>query len=304
VSLTTNPLHPIFAAEMLGADLTVPPTKELVDAVEQSMATYGVTVLRGVKASDEDHIRFARAFGPLELPPGVTRFVARKERQIAKELFDISNLDENGEIIPYASERRKLGRATERFHTDSSFHTLPTKWSLLMGHIVPPEGGDTLFIDMRAVYDELPEETKAKIEHLTAVHDFWRGRELTGVTGVTDEMRATLPPVTQPMVRTLPYGRKALYIGGHTSGIPGWPEDEALKFLFDLYDFATQDKFIYRHKWRNGDLVIWDNRATMHAATPLTNDKYKRDMRRATVNEYGPEISAEYGRTIPQQAAV
>lgn len=303
MSLTVNPLHPVFAAEMIGADLSVPPTPELIEAVEQSMATYAVTVLRDVQATDEEHIRFARAFGPLELPPGVTRFVQRKGRQIAPELFDISNLDENNEIIPYASERRKLGRATERFHTDSSFHTLPTKWSLLLAHIVPPEGGDTLFIDTRAVYDALPEETKAKVQNLSAVHDFWRGRELTGVTGITDEMRATLPPVTHPLVRTMPYGRKALYIGGHTSGIPGWDEEEALEFLYGLYDFATQDKFIYRHKWRDGDMVIWDNRCTLHAATPLTGDKYKRDLRRATVNEYGPEMSAEYGRGLPADAA-
>jgi alpha-ketoglutarate-dependent 2,4-dichlorophenoxyacetate dioxygenase len=145
----------------------------------------------------------------------------------------------------------------------------------------------------------LPEETKAKIENLSAVHDFWRGRELTGVTGITDEMRATLPPVTHPLVRIMPYGRKALYIGGHTSGIPGWPEDEALEFLFGLYDFATQDKFIYTHKWHEGDLLIWDNRCTLHAATPLPDDKYKRDLRRATVNEYGSEMSAEYGRGLP-----
>jgi len=299
VRLTINPLHPIFAAEIIGVDLGDPPGPELVETVERAMATYAVCVLRNLRASDEEHIRFARAFGPLELPPGVTRFVQRKGRQIAPELFDISNLDENDEIIPYASDRRKLGRATERFHTDSSFHTLPTKWSLLLGHIVPPEGGDTLFIDTRAVYDALPEETRAKVANLEAVHDFWRGRELTGVTGVTDEMRATLPPVTHPLVRTMPYGRKSLYIGGHASGIPGWPEEKALKFLFELYDFATQDKFVYRHKWHDGDMVIWDNRCTLHAATALVGDQYKRDLRRATVNEYGPEISAEYGRTIP-----
>ena len=299
MNLIVRPLHPIFAAEIIGADLSVPPGPELVETVEQTMATYAVTVVRDANATDAEHIRFSRAFGPLELPPGLTRFDGNKQRQIAPELFDISNLDENNEIIPYASERRRLARATERFHTDSSFHTLPTKWSLLLAHIVPPTGGDTLFIDTRAVYDALPDETKAKIENLSAVHDFWRGRELVGVTGVTDEMRATMPPVTQPMVRTMPYGRKSLYIGGHTSGVVGWPEAEALDFLNELYDFATQDKFIYVHKWHDGDLLIWDNRCTLHAATPLLSDDYKRDLRRATINEYGPEVSAEYGRRTP-----
>lgn len=298
MNLTVRPLHPIFAAEIIGADLTVPPEDDLIETVERTMATYAVTVLRNVKASDEDHIRFSRAFGPLELPPGLTRFDGNKPRQIADELFDISNLDENGDVIPYASERRRLARATERFHTDSSFHTLPTKWSLLLAHAVPPVGGDTLFVDTRAVYDALSEETKAKVENLFAVHDFWRGRELVGVTGVTNEMRATMPPVTQPMVRTLPYGRRSLYIGGHTSGIIGWSEPEALSFLNELYDFATQEQFIYVHKWQDGDLLIWDNRCTLHAATPLLTD-YKRDLRRATINEYGPEVSAEYGRGLP-----
>jgi alpha-ketoglutarate-dependent 2,4-dichlorophenoxyacetate dioxygenase len=292
MTLVVRPLHPIFAAEILGADLTVPPGPELIDTVEQAMASYAVGVVRDVEPSDEDHIRFSRAFGPLELPPGLNRFDGLGSRQIAPELFDVSNLDHNNEIIPYASEQRRLARATERFHTDSSFHTLPTKWSLLLGHIVPPTGGDTHFIDMRAVYDALPGATKAKIEDLAAIHDFWRGRELAGVTGVTDEMRASMPPVTQPMVRVMPYGRSSLYIGGHTSGIVGWPEDEALEFLGELYDFATQDRFIYVHKWRPGDLVIWDNRCTMHAATPLPTDAYKRDVRRATINECGPEVSA------------
>ena len=295
MSLTVRPLHPVFAAEIIGADLTVPPGPDLVETVEQAMATYAVTVVRDARASDQDHIRFSRAFGPLELPPGLNRFDGVGARQIAPELFDVSNLDGNNEIIPYASERRRLARATERFHTDSSFHTLPTKWSLLLGHIVPPVGGDTHFIDMRAVYDGLADETKTKIEDLVAIHDFWRGRELAGVTGVTDEMRATMPPVAHPMVRTMPYGRKSLYIGGHTSGIVGWPEDEALRFLGELYDFATREAFIYVHKWRDADLLIWDNRCTMHAATPLPSDAYKRDVRRATINEYGPEVSAAYG---------
>jgi len=292
VSLTVRPLHPIFAAEIIGADLTVAPTRELVETVERAMATYAVTVVRDVDASDADHLRFSRAFGPLELPPGLDRFAGNKQRRIAPELFDLSNLDENGDIVPYASERRKLARATERFHTDSSFHTLPTKWSLLLGHIIPPTGGDTHFIDARAVYDALPENIRERIADLSAVHDFWRGRELLGVTGVTDAMRATMPPVTHPLVRTLPYGRKSLYIGGHTSGIVGWPEEEALRFLDQLYTFATQDKFIYEHRWRQGDLLIWDNRCTLHRATPLETDVYKRDVRRATVNEYGPEMSA------------
>lgn len=296
MELTIRPLHPVFGAELLGADLTVPPERELVEAVERAMATYAVLVVRDCNITDEQHIRFSRAFGPLELPPGLDKFAGNKARRIAPELFDISNLDENGEIIARDNERRKYAKATERFHTDSSFHKLPTKWSLLLGHVIPPVGGDTHFIDTRGVYDELLDETKAQVETLSVVHDFWRGRELAGATDVTEEMRQSMPPVTQPLVRTMPYGRRALYIGGHATGIVGWPENEALDFLGKLYDFATQDRFIYVHKWRQGDLLIWDNRCTLHRATPLETDEYKRDVRRTTVNEYGPEVSALAGQ--------
>ncbi len=293
--LTVKPLHPIFAAEIIGADLTQPPTPELVTTVEDAMARYAVTVVRDAGVTDEEHIRFSRAFGPLELPPGMGRPRAAK-RRMAPELFDASNLDENGEIIPYASERRKLAKGAERFHTNSSFNTLPTKWSLLRGHIVPPVGGDTHFIDVRVVYDDLPQATKDRIENLVGVHDFWRGRELAGLTGVTDAQRATMPAATHPLVRTMPYGRKTLYIGGHCTGVVGMSEDDGLKLIEELYAFATQDKYIYRHKWKQGDIVIWDNRCTMHRATPLESDQYKRDVRRTTINEYGPETSSDAAR--------
>ncbi|MBO9601186.1 MAG: TauD/TfdA family dioxygenase [Novosphingobium sp.] len=293
MELTVRPVHPIFGAEIIGADLTVPPGRDLIETVERTMATYAVTVIRDCRISDQDHIRFSRAFGPLELPPGMARFAGNVASRIAPELFDISNLDEHGEIIPRDDERRKYGKATERFHTDSSFHTLPTKWSLLLGHIIPPVGGDTHFIDTRAVFDELSPALRQQAESLSVIHDFWRGRELAGADGVTEEMRRAMPPVIQPLVRTLPYGRKALYVGAHATGIVGWPEEDALRFLGELYDFATQEKFIYVHKWRQGDLLIWDNRCTLHRATPLETDDYKRDVRRTTVNEYGPEVSAE-----------
>ena len=292
MTLTVKPLHPIFAAELIGADLTQPPTAALIETVEAAMAKYAVTVVRDTDITDEEHIRFSRAFGPLELPPGNFGGDPRA-RRLRRELFDASNLDENHDIIPYGSERRKLAKGAERFHSDSSFNRLPTKWSLLRGHIVPPEGGDTHFIDMRAVYDDLPQATKETIEDLIGIHDFWRGRERTGLTGITDKMRATMPAVQHRLVRMMPYGRKALFIGGHATGIVGWSEADALKLLDELYALATQDKYIYEHKWRQGDITIWDNRATMHRATPFTSDDYKRDVRRTTINEHGPETSSD-----------
>jgi alpha-ketoglutarate-dependent 2,4-dichlorophenoxyacetate dioxygenase len=296
-----NPLHPVFAAELIGADLSQEPDRALIDTVEDAMAKYAVLVIRDCKISDAEHVRFSRAFGPLELPSrgGAN---ATAPRRIADELFYAGNLNNDGEIMPYKSDALKVARGTERFHTDSSFHTLPTKWSALLGHETPPPeaGGDTCFIDTRAVYDELPQETKDRIDHLVGVHDFWRGRQKSGSVGeVTPEERRRFPfpPVEHPLVRLMPNGRKALYLGGHAAGIKGMEEPEADQLIEELYTFATQPKFIYRHHWRQYDLTIWDNRCTMHAATPLLSDAYRRDMRRTTINESGPETSAVQAMT-------
>ena len=296
--MQVTPLHPLFAAELTGADLAVEPAEELVATVEAAMARYGVLVVRDARIGDEEHKRFSRAFGPLELPsraPGGARSQGR--RRFDPALFYAGNLDRDGEIIPYGSEGYKLAQGAERFHTDSSFHAMPTKWSLLLGHETPPPeaGGDTLFADTRAAWDALPEELKQRIAGLAGVHDFWEGRRRAGLTGeITPQMRRMIPfgPVAHPLVRTMPCGRGALFVGGHCVGIEGLDEAEGRALVEELYAHATQDRFVYRHRWRRHDLVIWDNRCTMHAATPLLSNDYRRDMRRATVNETGPEISA------------
>jgi alpha-ketoglutarate-dependent 2,4-dichlorophenoxyacetate dioxygenase len=292
------PLHPGFAAEMTGADLTTPPTAELVDTVEAAMARYGVLVVRGARITDEEHKRFSRAFGPLELPSrlaGAAR--PQGKRAVDPALFYAGNLDKDGEIIAYGSEGYKLAQGAERFHTDSSFHTMPTKWSLLLGHETPPPeaGGDTLFVDARAVYDALPDDTRRRIEPLVGIHDFWEGRRRAGLQGeITPEMRLIIPydAVSHPIVRNMPYGRNALYVGGHCIGIEGMDESDGSALVEQLYEHAIQERFVYRHHWRQHDLVIWDNRCTMHAATPLLSNAYRRDMRRTTINESGPETSA------------
>ncbi len=291
------PLHPLFAAELTGADLTVEPSSRLVETVEAAMARYGVLVVRDADIGDEQHKRFSRAFGPLELPSRVPGARPPGKRQVDPALFYAGNLDQDGEIIPYGSDGYQLAQGAERFHTDSSFHAMPTKWSLLHGVETPPPeaGGDTLFADARAAYDALPDETKQRIENLIGTHDFWEGRRRAGLQGeITPEMRKIIPfePVAHPIVRTMPYGRKALYVGGHCIGIDGMDEAEGRALVEQFYDHATQDRFVYRHAWRQHDLVIWDNRCTMHAATPLLSNRYCRDMRRTTINESGPETSA------------
>jgi alpha-ketoglutarate-dependent 2,4-dichlorophenoxyacetate dioxygenase len=296
--MDVRPLHPLFAAELVGANLTAEPWPALVRTVENAMARYGVLVVRDADISDDQHKRFSRAFGPLELPsrlPGSARPLGKRMKD--PDLFYAGNLDKDGEIIPYGSDGYKLAQGAERFHTDSSFHTMPTKWSLLAGHETPPPevGGDTLFADARAAYDDLDAATKAQIENLVGIHDFWEGRRRAGLKGeITPEMRKIIPfpPVEHPLVKTMPYGRKALYVGGHCIGVVGLDPAEGEAIVEQLYAHATQAKYIYRHHWQQHDLVIWDNRCTMHAATPLSSNQYRRDMRRTTINESGPETTA------------
>jgi len=297
--MKVNPLHPVFAAELVGADLARTPGEELVATVEEAMARYGVLAIRDAEIGDEQQKAFSRAFGPLELPSRSKDAPGRPQgtRHFDPAIFYAGNLDHNDEIIPYGSEAGKLAQGAERFHTDSSFHPMPTKWSLLHGVETPPPetGGDTWFVDARAAYDDLPEAMQARIEGLVGVHDFWEGRRRAGLKGeITPEMRRIIPfpAAHHPLVRMMPYGRKALFVGGHCTGIVGMTDSEARDLVEQLYAHATQEKYIYRHQWRRWDLVIWDNRCTMHAATPLLADSYRRDMRRTTINESGPETSA------------
>jgi len=297
--MEVRPLHPLFAAELVGADLTGDPHPELVSLVEDAMARYGVLAIRDAEIDDEQHKNFSRAFGPLEIPSLAKDAPDRPQgkRRYTPGIFYAGNIDHDDEIIPYGAEAGKLAKGAERFHTDSSFHTMPTKWSLLHGVETPPPsaGGDTWFIDARAAYDDLPLATKERIEGLTGIHDFWIGRRRAGLKGeITPEMRRIIPfpTVEHPLVRTLPYGRRTLFVGGHCVGIKGMDEEESMALIEELYAHATQEKYIYRHHWKRWDIVIWDNRCTMHAATPLLTDAYRRDMRRTTINESGPETSA------------
>jgi alpha-ketoglutarate-dependent 2,4-dichlorophenoxyacetate dioxygenase len=293
LTLQVNPLHPVFAAEMLGADLRQVPSESLVAAVNEAMARYAVLIIRDQSIDDAQQIRFARQFGPLELPPHQGLKGAHGTPRIARELYDVSNLGADGNFLPQDSLRHASNKANEEFHTDSSFNMLPTKWSLLMGHVVPPERGDTTFVDTRAAWDALPPELQARAHGAVAEHYFWKTRGRAGYNVITDEMKRAMPPARHNVVRVIPEsGRNALYIGEHTTHIVGWQREAGEAFLNELNGFATQPRFQYTHQWRAGDLVIWDNRCTLHRATGYDVYKYKRDLRRATINEYGPEISS------------
>jgi alpha-ketoglutarate-dependent 2,4-dichlorophenoxyacetate dioxygenase len=283
-------LHPIFAAELQGVD-TAKIDRQLIDTVEALMQEHVVLCIRDQgHISDEQHLAFARAFGPLELP-GAYR--ADTKRRIAYGLYDASNLDVDGNIVDPASLRAKFAKGNELFHADSSFNDMPSKWSMLRGVIVPPERGDTQFVDLRHVYDALPAEKKAEVEHLLAEHSFVASRIKGGASSdEVAQIKLAYPGTRQPMVRISPSGRKALFIGSHAYRVEGMSDEAGAALIDELLKFASEDRFIYSHKWQQGDLIIWDNRCALHRGTEFDYERYRRDLRRANVNEHGQERSA------------
>jgi len=305
MTFTINRLGPqfatgAFAAEFIGANLHEPPTDALVDAFEAAMATYAVVVIRDARIDDAEQVRFARAFGPLELPPHMGMRPAAMKVRVGYGLYDISNLDANGDFLPPDSLRLIFNKSNENFHTDSSFNMLPTKWSMLSARMVPPTGGDTEFCDARAAWDALPGELRERARAATAEHWLWKTRVDAGKMQVTEEMRSAMPPARHPVVRTVAdSGRMSLYLGAHVTHIVDWPKPDSDRFIADINGHIARPEFRYRHPWRVGDLLVWDNRCTLHRATAYPVFEQKRDMRRATINEYGPEVSSTTALGIP-----
>lgn len=293
--MQVNRLHPVFAAELVGADLAVRPDAALVDLVEQAMREHGVLVIRDQgHVGDDEHVRFSEAFGPLELPP----VFGRPPSRFRPELYDASNLDESGEIAPADSLRHKFAKGNELFHSDSSFNEKPTKWSLLFCHVAAPERGETQFVDGRAVYAALPDAMKARLETLEAEHNFWISRERGGYPQ-PEAMKAVTPAVHR-VVKTAESGDRTLFVGAHVHRFSGMDAAESEVLLHELLDFASQPHFIYTHKWRAGDLVIWDNRCTLHRAMPFDYLTHKRDLRRTTISD--PRL-VQTARPVMEQAA-
>jgi len=298
VSLKVKPLHPLFVAEVTDLDLRLPARPGERDAIERVMDEYAVSVLRDQMIDDEQQIRFTRLYGDLEVQPEVRSKViveTDNPRIRHREIFDVSNLDQAGRVLPRNDDRRSYALGNQLWHTDSSFRQLSATYSMLSARVVPPVGGDTEFIDTRAVYDALPQAMKTRIEGLVAEHSIWRSRSLYGGYQPTAEELRVRPPAQHPLVRRHPgSGRKALYIARHISLIVGWPVADGQALIDELIAFATRPQFVYTHKWRVGDLVIWDNRCTMHRATPFDDMGLPRDMRRTTVRET-LAVAAEIG---------
>jgi alpha-ketoglutarate-dependent 2,4-dichlorophenoxyacetate dioxygenase len=287
MDLAVRQLHPLYAAEVKGVDLSCAIDLKTQHAVEHAMNEYAVCVLPDQNLDDEQQIAFSRLYGPLEIAAAVKH--QRKagvmgQRVRHPEIFDVSNLDENGNILDGDDARWQYRLANELWHSDSSFRQKSSTWSLLHARAVPPSGGDTYFADTRAAYDALPGAMKTKLEGLVAEHSIWYSRSLRGGYVPTEEERAARPPAYHPLVRRHPgSGRNVLFIASHASRIIGWPADESRALLDELLALATDQRFVYVHKWRVGDLVIWDNRCTMHRASPFESNDHKREMRRTTI---------------------
>jgi alpha-ketoglutarate-dependent 2,4-dichlorophenoxyacetate dioxygenase len=280
-------IGPCFAGEVEGLDLTRPLAPEEAAAIHAGMDRYAVLVFHDQKLGDEQQLAFTRSLGEIEHAIG-TSLRAPDEYRLPTTFADVSNLDQQHRVFARDDRRRLFGLGNRLWHSDSSFKVVPAKYSLLHARSVPSKGGNTEFADMRAAYDALDAETKAEVEGLVCEHSQIYSRQQLGFTDFTDEERARFAPVRQCLVRTHPgTGRRSLYLSSHAGGIVGWPVPEARAFLRDLVEHATQPDFVYVHRWRVHDLVMWDNRQTMHRARPFPAHE-PRDMRRTTLVGDGP----------------
>ena len=281
MALTFRKLHQHFAAEVSPIELRRVHDPETLAEIRAGMDEHAVLVFRDQPFSDQEHMDFARRLdGELHTKLGSSALV--KNRFGNEALGDISNLDENGEIMSTDNRRRAYALGNRLWHTDASFQDPPGRYSMLHAKVVPPVGADTEYADMRAAWDALPEDARARLDGLRAHHSIAYSRQTLGFEFSSEE-EEKLRGAVHPLVRTIPRSKRhALYLASHASRIIDWPVPEGRLLLRELIEHATQPQFVYRHQWRVGDLVIWDNRCTMHRATPFEDTKNRRELRRVT----------------------
>jgi alpha-ketoglutarate-dependent 2,4-dichlorophenoxyacetate dioxygenase len=282
MAITVCPVTESFATEIGDVDLSVPLGIADVTAIKDAFAKYAVLIFPDQHLSQDQHLDFARHFGPLE----TTIALHRKDTQlrVRKEFADVSNLDPENKVWGKESRQRMFQLGNRLWHTDSSFKYVPARASLLYARSIPPIGGHTEFADERAAYDALAGDMKHCLDSLVAEHSIFNSRARLGFSNFSDEERQGMPPVPQVVVRTIPEnGRKSLYLASHAGRIFDMPEDEGRALIEQLVAHVTQRQFIYTHRWRVHDLVIWDDRCTMHRGTDFDDLRWKRDMQRATI---------------------
>jgi alpha-ketoglutarate-dependent 2,4-dichlorophenoxyacetate dioxygenase len=287
-------IHPHFVGEVTGVDLRQQLTPQEAADIEAGMDKYALLIFHGQDITDDQQAAFARNFGEREDARGgnVTR---KEEYRLNSGLNDVSNLGKDGKPLPRDHRTHLFNLGNCLWHSDSSFRAIPAKFSLLSARVVNPKGGNTEFADMRAAYDALDGETKAEIEDLICEHSLMYSRGSLGFVDYSEEEKQLFKPVLQRLVRTHPvHGRKSLYLSSHAGKVIGMSLPEGRLLLRDLTEHATQGEFVYVHRWTVHDLVMWDNRQTMHRVRRYDQSQ-PRDMRRATVAGTTP--------TVAQQAA-
>jgi len=287
MAVTVQPITSEFAAEVGDVDLGKPLSGDDLAAIRAAFTKYAVLIFPDQTFDDAAQLAFARHFGPLE----TTVFKLRKENKLRlhENLADVSNLGSDDRILETDDRLRLYNLGNRLWHTDSSFKRLPAYCSMLYGRSIPPIGGHTEFADMRAAYDALPEATKRRIAGLVAEHSLMTSRARLGFTDFDEAERKAFEPVPQVVARRLPdSGRMSLYLASHAGAIRGMPKAEAEALLRELIDHATQRQFVYTHRWRVNDMVMWDDRCTMHRGIAFDDQRFRRDMRRATVSDVAP----------------
>jgi len=287
MAISLHAVTPEFVAEVGDIDLGKPISASDLAAIKAAFTRYAVLIFPDQTFSDESHLDFARHFGPLET--SVFKLRTDHKMRLDEKMADVGNLDANNNILA-ANDRVRLYQLGNRlWHTDSSFKRLPAYCSILHGRAIPPIGGHTEFADLRAAYDALPEDTKRRIEGLVAEHSLMTSRAKLGFTDFDEPEGRGLEPVPQVLARRLPdSGRMSLYLASHAGTIRGMAKADAERLLKELIDHATQRQFVHAHRWRVNDLVMWDDRCTMHRGMDFDDQRYKRDMRRATVSDVAP----------------
>lgn len=284
MALQTRALHQLFGVEIVGVDVRTVDDAAFARIVE-AFDDHSLLLFRGQAISDEEQIVFSRRFGPLE-----TRIRSIiSERRYVPEVSHLANVDDDGRLIPPGDKRNLFNAGNQMWHTDSSFKRVPALASLLSAREVPPEGGETQFASTRVAYGRLPEALQGSLEDKVAIHSFEYSRGLVGAGLLPPEHAAQVPPVPQALVRANPrHGRRNFYVGSHTCEIVGMPTDEARALLRDLLERATRPELVYTHRWKVGDLVMWDNRCMLHRGRPWDEARYRRVMHRTTVAGEGP----------------
>src|SRR5215469_3632305 len=297
MAIQLTPLHPTLGAEVRGVDLTRTVTADVFAEIEAASNRYGILVFPQQPVTDEQQLAFSRLFGPLEVNPNY----AGAKMRLRPDMADISNLDGEGRVLARDDRCNLFNLGNQLWHTDSSFKQVPAKCSLLSARELPSSGGETEFADLRAAWDALPEPRKRQLDGLVVEHSIYRSRSQIGFADFNDEVFRQLPPVPQALVRHHRYSsRTSLYLASHASHVIGWPVEEGRALIEELVAFATRPQFVYQHRWTVGDLVIWDNRCTMHRGRPY-DDTQRRVLHRSTVSDTANTVEQEK-LTLPSAA--